>query len=132
MSDLFILINLLLNFQAKHIFADFYIQNCYPYMYENKGNLRHPGGYLHAGMHAVFTFILLVGFVKFSWGNIVAMCLAEFLVHYLIDYNKVNVTKRLRLDMTKDRLYWDLLGFDQYLHQITYIGIAGYLMYSVG
>ena len=38
---------------AKHTAADFFLQT--PYQYLNKGTYGHPGGLLHAAIHAVLT-----------------------------------------------------------------------------
>ena len=44
---------------AKHAVADFYLQT--PYQFLNKGTYGHPGGFLHAGIHAALTpFVYLV------------------------------------------------------------------------
>lgn len=58
--DLFDVLFVMLLLQVKHFFADFYFQG--PYQYLNKGNFKHPGGYLHAFIHSILTGGILWSF----------------------------------------------------------------------
>lgn len=110
------LITLLL---IKHFVGDFLLQR--KYQYANKGNYGHPGGLLHAGIHAIGTFIVLFFFVD----PILALKLAliDMAIHYHIDFFKTNVNRKMELQIQHNQ-YWALLGFDQLLHQLTYVGIV--------
>ena len=109
----------LLYLQFKHYIFDYVLQT--PYQYLNKGTYGHPGGFLHATLHAAGTvpvFLILPS----TLGLAVAIVLAEFVVHYHIDWSKEQLLRRGRL--TPDTAgYWRLHGFDQFIHQATYIGI---------
>jgi hypothetical protein len=125
----------------KHFLADGPLQ--YPYQYINKGNIRHPGGYLHAGIHGFFTACI---FKLTATG--IAIGLLEAVVHYIIDWSKVNLTKRcgwsamlplsqigegpraeivpVHLAVYSDYYFWALMA-DQCLHFATYIVILWYV-----
>ena len=103
----------------KHFVCDFMLQR--KYLYLNKGSYGHPGGLLHAGIHIVGTFGVLALFID----PILALKLAllDGLVHYHIDFAKSNVNRKMELQIQHNQ-YWALLGFDQLLHQLTYVGIV--------
>ena len=108
---------LLLLFQTKHFVFDFLYQP--PYQYRNKGTYGHPGGIVHALQHAVPTFLIL------WWGLTplfaASLALAEFLIHYHIDWAKMSLNKKLGWGPLTSENFWRLLGFDQFLHQLTYV-----------
>lgn len=109
--------------QLKHFIVDFPLQG--PYQYKNKGTWLHPGGFLHSGLHFIATACILVSFLDLKLGLFIA--LIEGILHYLIDYSKMNLNKKLNLTPTNSEQFWWLLGFDQWLHQLTYIGILVYI-----
>lgn len=120
------MITLLLLFQLKHFVVDFLLQT--KYQWSNKGILGHPGGILHSGLHALATGILLFWLCSkiLSVEMISLICGLEFFIHYFIDYSKVFVNNKLCLK-PENPFFWHLLGFDQLLHQLTYLGIAFYI-----
>ena len=76
---------------TKHLIVDFPMQG--PYQYKNKGTLGHPGGILHAGLHAAATLGILVLFV--SPALALALAAAEGLAHYFVDWAKLNLNAQL-------------------------------------
>ena len=106
----------------KHFICDFPLQTN-PWLYRNKGTYLHPGGIVHAGVHGLGTILVLAPFA----GSL-AMWLALFdmLVHYHIDWAKMNINKRYDLQPNNSERFWILLGFDQLLHHLTYFFIAYY------
>ena len=113
------IIELFLLFQIKHFVADFPLQK--PYQYLNKGKFLHPGGILHAAFHGAFTFGIVAAYTDPIMG--VALGILDMQIHYFIDYFKVNINKKYGLTPTNSEYYWWLLGLDQFLHQLTYIGL---------
>lgn len=104
----------------KHLVFDFFLQTAY--QYKNKGIYGHPGGILHAGLHAFGTSFLFL--YVYPGAAFAAMILAgEFVVHYHIDWTKEQLLKRLRLK-PDDAGFWWALGVDQFLHGVTYVVIA--------
>lgn len=113
------LIAILTGLTFKHFIADFILQRRYQFM--NKGIYGHPGGLLHAGIHGVGTVLVLAFFLPILTALLIG--LGEAVIHYHIDWAKVRWNKRLNLDPKEGNEYWFLFGFDQYLHQMTYVCI---------
>lgn len=100
----------------KHFICDFPLQ-ANPWLYRNKGTYMHPGGIAHAGIHALGTLLVLAPFI----GSLSMLYAAiDMLVHYHIDWAKMNISKRYDLQPNNSERFWILLGFDQLLHHITY------------
>ena len=108
---------LLAAFGIKHFIADFLMQ--FDYMLREKGIYGATGGVHHALLHASFTFLILV-FVCTSANMMIGLAAIDFAVHYHVDFYKKQLNKNLT---TADRNFWVLLGLDQALHYLTYIGI---------
>jgi hypothetical protein len=107
-------------FFTKHFIFDFPLQG--PYQYKNKGTYGHPGGVLHAGLQALGTILVLV-WTPLCTGDILILAYGEGFLHYHIDWAKMNLNQYWKLGPTTSEQYWWLLGFDQYLHYLTYLGI---------
>lgn len=109
---------------TKHFIIDFPLQTKYQYL--NKGKYGHPGGLIHAALHALGTFacVLAVGGIQLA----AVAAIFDAVVHYHIDWAKtqINTVMGWRCD-TREEFWW-LLGLDQYLHALTYIGI-GYMIF---
>src|SRR3569833_347013 len=107
---------LLIGLEIKHYIADYFMQP--GWMLGGKGDLRQPGGYAHAGIHAVVSFVVLLVFGTPLWLAAVLL-VAEFVVHYALDYAKIHYSMGVHVD--KDpRRFWALHGVDQLTHQLTY------------
>ena len=114
--------------QIKHFVCDFVLQR--PYQYLNKGTYGHPGGVIHAGLHIIGTLpVFLVITPSFRLGA--AIIVAEFIVHYHIDWGKEQVMKRTGWHADKAG-FWTALGLDQLLHQLTYVAIVVALSGKLG
>jgi Protein of unknown function (DUF3307) len=109
----------------KHAVADFYLQT--PYQYLNKGTYGHPGGFLHAGIHAALTPFVYLILVPSSLLLVLGITLAEFAVHYHVDWFKEQVMQRNGWTTT-DRGFWCALGTDQLVHGLTYLAIVAALV----
>lgn len=105
---------------TKHFAVDFPLQT--PYQLMNKGIYGHPGGILHAGLHGWLTYIVLLFFT--TWPMAVILGLADMFIHYHIDWAKVKINKKMAWKADQHPQFWTLLGFDQYLHALTYILIT--------
>lgn len=117
------MIYLLIAFQLKHFICDFPLQ--YPFHYLNKGKYGHIGGIWHAAIHGFGTLFALLLCGVTGWFPIIAT-IADFILHYHIDWAKMNINKYFKLKPDNSEYFWHLLGFDQLLHQLTYIGIMAY------
>lgn len=113
---------LMLLFTVKHFVVDFVLQTA--------DEVAHKGTYLdwrgvkHSVKHGVGTFlVLLVVGAGFEIGYIYGA--ADFLIHYHIDWAKMNASKGLT---PADRAFWTWLGFDQALHYLTYIAFVAIMI----
>jgi len=108
---------LLFLLQAKHLFADFYLQT--PKMLRDRGLYLHVGRLQHAGIHAVGS---LVAFVLVGVPLITALIVAiiEWAVHFHIDWAKGRWSDHTGHGPDQAG-YWRAFGVDQALHQWTYL-----------
>lgn len=104
----------------KHFIFDFYYQP--PFMWQNKGKFGHWGGIAHSGLHALATFLILLFFTITPIA--LFACLFEFVIHYLTDWCKMNINRIKGWGATTHEQFWQLTGFDQLIHQLTYIVIV--------
>ncbi|WP_055046938.1 DUF3307 domain-containing protein [Devosia sp. A16] len=119
---------LFIGLELKHYIADYFLQP--GWMLGGKGDFRKPGGYAHAGVHAALTaLVLLLAGTPLSW--LAAIVLAEFVVHYLLDYSKIHYSRGVHVD-TQPRRFWSLHGLDQITHQLTYAAIIYAVLLSKG
>lgn len=118
---------LVLALQAKHLLADFYLQNAF--MLSGRGAYLHPGRALHCLVHAALTLVVLFIF-GMGTGAILAVALIEFVAHFHIDWGKAQVLARRNLG-PNDAGYWHATGVDQALHQATYVLIALVWLWSL-
>jgi len=100
----------------KHFLVDWVIQT--------ESEIQHKGTYLdlrgmtHSIKHGVGTlFCLSILYPEFS----ILFGFLDGFIHYHIDFAKQNLTAKLGLS-PKDKMFWNLIGFDQLLHSITYLG----------
>ena len=114
--------------QIKHFLCDYVLQT--EYQYSNKGKYGHPGGIIHAGLHALFT---LSAFVVITPSLVLglAIVVGEFIVHYHIDWTKEQILRRRQWAFPQAQFWW-VFGADQALHEITYLAIAAALAIGVG
>lgn len=105
--------------QVKHFVADYLLQP--HWVLTGKGDMRKSGGYVHAGIHAIGSIpaYLIAGLGAVEVG---ALMLAEFVIHYIIDYSKAGMSSRSHAGPDK-AVYWAMHGADQFAHQLTYAGL---------
>lgn len=126
MVALFLL--LFVGLELKHFIADYFLQPAW--MLSGKGDFRQIGGYAHAGAHALLTgVVLLVAGTPPAW--LAAIMVAEFVVHYLLDYGKIAYSRGVHVD-SQPRRFWSLHGLDQIFHQLTYAAIIYAVLLSKG
>lgn len=105
---------------VKHFIIDFPLQK--PYQLQNKGTYGHPGGLLHSGLHAGGTLFVLAFFISFPLA--VLLGFLDGIIHYHVDWAKMDLNKKLGYGPTTHEGFWTLLGLDQLAHALTYIGIV--------
>lgn len=115
----------MLVFQAKHFICDFVLQTYS--LIQKKGIYLHPAGLLHAGLHAVGSIPALLVLTRAPL-PVAALALAEFVVHYHVDWMKAQIDARWNLS-NESTIYWVIFGADQLIHQATYIGMIYAALY---
>ena len=84
----------------------------------------------HAAVHGWATYMIVL-FMTFAVDPAFAILLGaiDFAAHWIIDYWKAQRTSA----EFGSRKFWNLLGFDQLLHNLTYLAIIFlYSLYMVG
>jgi hypothetical protein len=119
---------LFIGLEVKHYIADYFMQPAW--MLVGKGDLRHPGGYAHAGIHAVFSgLVLLIAGTPLA--ILAALVVGEWVVHYALDYAKIHYSRGVHVD-SNPRRFWALHGVDQLTHQLTYAAMIFVVLLSKG
>jgi hypothetical protein len=127
-QDVQLVLWVLLILQVKHFVADFVLQT--EYQYRNKGTYGHPGGLIHAAVHAAATPLAFL-VIRPSFALALVIVVGEFVVHYHIDWMKEQVVRARRWDYPQAEYWWSF-GADQGLHQVTYLVIAALLATRLG
>ncbi|MEM6384049.1 MAG: DUF3307 domain-containing protein [Pseudomonadota bacterium] len=112
---------ILFGLQAKHFLFDFVFQS--DWQVRNKGIYGHPGGIAHAGLHGVGTLVVLglcSAFGVLSLPLAAALAIADFAIHYHVDWAKARIARKLYLTPERSG-FWVALGADQAAHQATYL-----------
>jgi hypothetical protein len=115
---------LLVLLQVKHLVMDWFWQTSYEL--ENKGTYNHLGGHQHASKHALATVLCFLPFCL-SQQLLITVFVIDYLAHYHIDWAKMQINKHAKWTPT-DSNFWNAIGFDQFLHQITYLFLVWYYM----
>ena len=110
---------------VKHLGADFLYQP--PYMWQNKGTYGHWGGLAHAGLHSVLTIAITMLFIP-TWIAVV-IGIVEFFIHYHMDWFKIWWNKKKNYLCNEHPEFWVWLGIDQFVHYMTYVGIAAVVLF---
>ena len=105
---------------VKHAVADFFLQT--EYQRRTKGDYGALGGITHASTHIVLTAPVFWMLPPIAFGIGVALLLAEFVVHYHLDWGKERVV-RANAWTSHDTPFWWALGLDQLMHGLTYVAI---------
>ena len=113
-------IGLLFLLQLKHLFADFYLQTSR--MLRDRARYVHVGRAQHAGIHALGS-ILAMSIVGVAWVPMLVIAAVEWVVHFHIDWFKGLWSDRMEHG-PEDASYWRAFGFDQALHQWTYLAMV--------
>jgi hypothetical protein len=107
---------LFIGLEVKHYIADYFLQPAW--MLVGKGDLRHPGGYAHAAVHAALSAVVLL-IAGTPLPILAALVVGEWVVHYILDFSKIYYSRGVHVD-TSPRRFWALHGVDQLTHQLTY------------
>jgi hypothetical protein len=106
--------------EAKHFFCDGPLQTSQ--MVADKAVYGKKLGLVHAGLHGVFSFILLP-VAGAAWGLALILAIVEAVIHYHIDFTKENIVRSRGWTVTNRRFWWALAS-DQALHHFTYLAMG--------
>lgn len=127
-------VNVLLALFIKHFICDFPLQHS-AWMYRNKGTYGHPGGLAHSGVHYVGTTLVFTAMLFHAgWSNAdivhvaAKMAVFDLIIHYHVDWAKMNIGAYFDLRPDNSNWFWTLLGVDQLLHALTYFAMI-YLVF---
>lgn len=116
-------------FRIKQVVCDFFLQTSW--MANVKGGPFNMGGAkalgLHAGIHALFTLVLMLLFAPSLWW----LALVDFGLHGLIDKVKGAITNAYGWTY-KDNKYWWAFGIDQEAHNLTHFGYVLLIVWMKG
>lgn len=107
--------------------GDYFLQT--KMMLDGRDQYLHFGRFLHAGIHAAGSLIVFAVIGAPMWFT-VPLVLAEWVIHYHIDWWKGRLTSEQNLTPV-DAGYWRASGIDQALHQLTYVAMI-WLWLTVG
>ena len=105
--------------QIKHMFADDFLQT--PRMLSGRADYWHLGRAQHAGVHAIGSAIALL-LVGAPAGFTLVLVAVEWVIHFNIDWGKARYCDGKHLG-PGDAAFWRAAGFDQLLHQLTYLAM---------
>lgn len=111
---------LLLLLQVKHMFADYFLQT--PKMLSGRGQYWHVGRAQHAAVHAIGSAIVFA-IMGTPILVLVLICAGEWVVHFHIDWGKARYSDAKQFTPTQAG-FWRAAGFDQFLHQVSYLAMA--------
>ena len=108
-----LLISIAILLQIKHWYIDFVNQSMEEV--NGKGIYGNWLGIRHSLKHGIATALIFIILIPVEFALIFG--LIDFIIHYHTDWIKMNYGNR---DM-QNPLFWNHLGLDQMVHQITYI-----------
>ncbi len=110
-------------FATKHVVADFLLQATWMARGKERPTGWVPPLLAHASCHAGLTLAITLVTVPRLWW----LALIDLAVHLAIDRSKTLLAQRGGWHPDQPQ-YWWLLGFDQYLHQLTNLWLAAALL----
>lgn len=102
---------------VKHWYIDFVNQSMEEVV--GKGIYGNAHGVMHSIKHGVATFLIFWFFMG-AWPLAIIVGFIDFVLHYHIDWAKININKRYNYTAENPK-FWAWLGADQLAHQLTYI-----------
>jgi hypothetical protein len=116
-DSIFVLLALLF---VKHWYIDFVDQTAEEVA--SKGIYASRAGINHSLKHGLATAVI-VGLLLLDWEIAVAIGLLDFVLHYHIDWAKININAKYNYTVETPQ-FWAWLGADQLAHSLTYLGLV--------
>ena len=120
------IISLLILLQIKHWYIDF-VKQTSEEIY-SKGIYGDLPGIWHSVKHGIGTlFAILILTGENFYTEALLLALLDMIIHYHVDWIKSNINKRRNYTSEMSEFWW-WFGFDQFIHQLTYLLIL-YLVF---
>ena len=116
-DGIFVLLALLF---IKHWYIDFVNQTEEEVKW--KGTYFDWRGVKHSVKHGIAT-ALIMSFFVYSIEDMIILGLIDFVIHYHIDWAKMNINKKFGYTIKMPQ-FWVLLGADQLAHSLTYFWLV--------
>ena len=101
----------------KHSICDLALQSRFVNQQGDKKNLTDLKGYLHAGDHAIGTFVVALLFAGIL--PALGIAIADFVLHFIIDYTKRRYTLAKSIKQSNSK-FWVIQSIDQIAHYSCY------------
>lgn len=118
---------ILAGLQLKHFLGDYTLQ--WPAMIRDKCHLNRAGGYIHSGIH-IFGTLLVLAAAGIGWAIIWKILVLEFVIHFFTDFAKARYSAA-NLHKIDSASFWVAHGFDQLIHQLTYLAIIAAIAFRL-
>jgi len=119
-------VTLLVLLQIKHWYVDFVAQSTEEIRCKGiYGNWIGIGHSIKHGLGTLLVVLAITG-VEFFTGAVVVAAL-DFVIHYHVDWFKMRASARYTVN---DAKFWWWFGFDQLMHQLTYLLITYMVLYD--
>ena len=112
---------LILLFVIKHFMIDFVLQT--QEEVDHKGTYSDWRGVKHSVKHGIGT-LLVLWFAGAGLELSYLYAAADLLIHYHVDWAKMNINKKMGWGPTTHEEFWWLLGADQLAHALTYVWLV--------
>lgn len=116
-DSIFVLLALLF---IKHWYIDFVNQTAEEVV--SKGIYASRAGINHSLKHGLATAVIF-SLILLDWEIALVIGLLDFVLHYHIDWAKININKRYNYTVETPQ-FWAWLGADQLAHALTYLGLV--------
>jgi hypothetical protein len=106
-------------FSLKHFLADFVLQSGWIALGKDCKDHWAKPLLAHVAIHAGLALVIVVSVAPRLWW----LALVDLVVHFIVDRGK-SVLGRCGCWGPQNARYWWVFGFDQFLHQLTNIGLS--------
>ena len=119
-------ITLLALLQIKHWYVDFVNQSMDEV--HSKGIYGDSLGIWHSAKQGIGTLLCVLAITGHNYiADAIFIAFVDFVIHYHTDWAKININKKKNYTVETSQFWW-WLGFDQLVHQLTYLLIV-YLVF---
>lgn len=127
MNDIRWVFLLIIIFHVKHFLSDFIFQNVYMLQKSRPGWDFFWPLTIHCGVHAAFTFAIVMWLNPACWW----LAIVDFIAHFTMDRIKAGPRYLGRFNNLTSKAFWVTFGLDQTVHHLTHLYIVWVLIHPV-